>query len=97
MKPLIDRIRKAAEFDIQDKASHELFEAMPQDTYRSMFIKGARYQHAKDAWRTEALVIAVTELKDLQKYVAYNGDSWVRENATNALDKIAALVPKGEK
>lgn len=35
----------AMEFDVENKANHEVFEAMLQDTYKSMFVKGARWQH----------------------------------------------------
>lgn len=93
MTDLATKIRNAAAFDIQDKASHELFEAMPQDTYRSMFAKGARYQHAQNAWAFEALLIALPIL-DEECYC--HGETWDCESC-EAKTKIAALVPSTQK
>lgn len=45
------------EFDAEDRASHEMFEAMLHDTYGSMFAKGARWQHSQ----TSALLAARDE------------------------------------
>lgn len=99
MTDLIDKIRKASEFDTENiinSARGELVSYHSEDEAIA-FALGARYQHAQNVWAFEALEEAIGFISVLANSEADIGETNIQAAAIKKLNKIAALVPKGEK
>lgn len=59
-----------------------------REFWASMRLKTCKKLEDENASLTEKLAVAVAALEGLQKYVAYNGDDWVRLEASEALASI---------
>jgi hypothetical protein len=99
MTTLIEQIKKAGEWDMlsAENKSFEYYKKTISASPNEAFYRGLQNQHAQMIWAVEALQVALAALNEYEIICASVESRAKSTPASRAKNKIAALMPRGEK